>query len=123
MRVSVTMMSGPHDGETLHFEPDNAGSFRLTLGRRDNCDISLAFDSQVSRLHAELVYQDEQFWLEDLDSRNGTFVDNKRVTARIGIDPGTLFRVGRTWLRLDALPPDETQTAKPVFDEDSDPPF
>ena len=121
MRVSVTMMSGPHDGETLHFEPDsNSGTFRLTLGRRDNCDISLSFDSQVSRLHAELVYQDEQFWLEDLDSRNGTFVDNERVEARVGIDPGTLFRVGRTWLRLDALPPDETQTAKPIFDEDSD---
>jgi predicted component of type VI protein secretion system len=124
MRVSVTMMSGPHDGETLHFEPDlSSGSFRLTMGRRDNCDISLAFDSQVSRLHAELIYQDDQFWLEDLDSRNGTFVDNERVEARIGIDPGTIFRVGRTWLRLDALPPDETQTAKPVFDDDSDPPF
>jgi pSer/pThr/pTyr-binding forkhead associated (FHA) protein len=93
------------------------------LGRRENCDISLSFDSQVSRLHAELVFQDDQFWLEDLDSRNGTYVDNERVDSRVGIDPGTIFRVGRTWLRLDALPPDETQTAKPVFDEDSDGPF
>jgi predicted component of type VI protein secretion system len=124
MRVSVTMMSGPHDGETLHFEPDiSGGGFRLMLGRRENCDISLSFDSQVSRLHAELVFQDDQFWLEDLDSRNGTYVDNERVDSRVGIDPGTIFRVGRTWLRLDALPPDETQTAKPVFDEDSDGPF
>ena len=124
MRVSVTMMSGPYDGDTLYFEPDTSGgTFRLTLGRRDNCDISLSFDSQVSRLHAEIVYQNNQFWLEDLDSRNGTYVENKRVDSRIGIDPGTLFRVGRTWLRLDAPPSDETQTAKPVFDDDSDSPF
>ena len=104
--LNITLMSGPHDGETYHFSLAVASEpFIVTIGRRAGCDIVLDYDAQVSRVHAKLIYdaRDTEFFLEDADSRNGTFVGQTRLRNRIHLEPGTLFRVGRTWLRLDAL--------------------
>ncbi|MCK6578314.1 MAG: FHA domain-containing protein [Anaerolineae bacterium] len=116
--ISITFMSGPNDGKTLFFEqPDVGDEMVLSIGRRDGCDIFLPYDHQASRLHARLgclsspVTASEttsepyvlSFWLEDAASRNGTFVehDPSGIRKRLSLRPGTLFRVGRTWLRLD----------------------
>lgn len=120
--ISVTIMSGPRDGEVLRFVPDPENDeFTLEIGRREDCPVPLAYDSQVSRLHAKLIFENGRFWLEDLDSRNGTYLNNKQIRKRVKIAPNTIFRVGRTWLRLDPLPPDETQSMVPL--DDSDIPF
>ena len=116
-RFSITYMSGPKDGSTVTFEQPPPGSQRIvSLGRRDTCDIPIPEDNQVSRLHAQLgcvlrhVTSSDttvppllSFWLEDSGSRNGTFVDknSEPITRRTALRPGSLFRVGRTWLRLD----------------------
>jgi pSer/pThr/pTyr-binding forkhead associated (FHA) protein len=116
--ISVTYMSGPYDGKKISFEQPEPGDERvLNIGRREGCDIYLAFDNQVSRLHARLgcvsvsVSSSESisnpfvltFWLEDEGSRNGTFVEKEKepLRERSNLRPGTLFRIGRTWLRLD----------------------
>lgn len=116
--ISVTFMSGPLDGKKLAFEQPEPGEERILLiGRRDGCDVHMAFDNQVSRLHARLgcmsvpVTGTESvtnpylltFWLEDGGSRNGTFIEKETeaVQERVNLRPGTLFRIGRTWLRLD----------------------
>src|SRR5688500_3605514 len=112
-KLSVTMMSGPRDGEILVFPVDNATPQQplvLTIGRREGLDIRLNYDSQVSRLHAHLGFDGEQFWVEDMGSRNGTFLEEDRLdeNVRVPIGAGTLFRIGRTWIRLDPLPNDIT---------------
>jgi pSer/pThr/pTyr-binding forkhead associated (FHA) protein len=116
--ISITFMSGPHDGKVLSYEQPEVGEERvLLIGRREGCDIHLPFDSQASRLHARLLYaaipvtaSDSvadpfvlSFWLEDRDSRNGTFIENNhnQIKGKVSLRPGSLFRVGRTWLRLD----------------------
>jgi len=116
--ISVTFMSGPHDGKKLNFEQPEIGDERvLMIGRREGCDIHMPFDNQVSRLHARLgcvavpVSGTDSvtnpfvltFWLEDGGSRNGTFVEKEpeAIQERLNMRPGTLFRIGRTWLRLD----------------------
>ncbi len=116
--VSVTYMSGPLDGKTIHFEQPEVGEeLLISIGRRDGCDIHLPFDNQVSRLHARLgcvstaVTASDSvtnpfllgFWLEDTGSRNGTFVERDKtpIKGRVSLRPGTMFRIGRTWLRLD----------------------
>lgn len=116
--ISITFMSGPKDGEILKFEQPPAGQERvLTIGRRETCDVYLPNDNQVSRLHARLGCQSKKitetditslpflldFWLEDGGSRNGTYVEKlpDRITRRVSLRPGSLFRIGRTWLRLD----------------------
>ena len=116
--ISITYMSGPRDGMILRFQqPETGDEHVLTIGRREVCDIPLEFDNQVSRLHARLgcmslpVTSSESvenpyiltFWLEDAGSRNGTFVEKNDlpVKGRSNLRPGSLFRIGRTWLRLD----------------------
>jgi pSer/pThr/pTyr-binding forkhead associated (FHA) protein len=116
--ISITFMSGPLDGKKLSFDqPDVGGERIIQIGRREGCDIHLAFDNQVSRVHARLgcvsipVSSSESvtnpyvltFWLEDGGSRNGTFVEKEKepLQDRVTLRPGTLFRIGRTWLRLD----------------------
>ena len=75
----------------------------VTIGRRETCDIVLNYDSQVSRVHARVIYEiaSETFYLEDTSSRNGTFLNGERILDRVQLRPGTLFRIGKTWLRLD----------------------
>ncbi len=105
-RITVTYMNGPQDGKTLEWDfPDGGAEMALTIGRRENCDIALDYDSQVSRLHARLLYipPTQAFFLEDAGSKNGTFLGGDRLSGRVPVKPGTLFRVGRTWLRLDPL--------------------
>jgi pSer/pThr/pTyr-binding forkhead associated (FHA) protein len=116
--ISITFMSGPQDGRTLRFpQPEPGAEVKLHVGRRDDCEIHLAFDNQVSRLHAQIgcvaqpVSASESvispyvlsFFIEDLNSRNGTFVEREKKTirGRVNLRPGSLFRIGRTWMRLD----------------------
>ncbi len=116
--ISITHMSGPNDGKTLRFEqPEVGDELIINIGRRDGCDIHLPNDNQVSRLHARLgcivspvTASDSvtepyvlSFWLEDMRSRNGTFLEREKepLRGRVSLRPGTLFRIGRTWLRLD----------------------
>lgn len=116
--ISITFMSGPYDGKTIFFEqPEIGDEVVLNIGRREGCDIYLPYDHQASRLHARLgcavaaVTASEttqepfilSFWLEDSRSRNGTFLehDPQAIRKRMSMRPGVLFRVGRTWLRLD----------------------
>ncbi len=116
--ISITHMSGPNDGKTLRFEqPEVGDELIINIGRREGCDIHLPNDNQVSRLHARLgcivspiTASDSvtepyvlSFWLEDMRSRNGTFLEREKepLRGRVSLRPGTLFRIGRTWLRLD----------------------
>src|SRR5439155_6808012 len=66
-RITVTLMSGPQDGKTLEWDrPEDDSEMVLTIGRREGCDISLDYDTQVSRIHARLVYSplNQRFYLE-----------------------------------------------------------
>ena len=63
-------------------------------------------DSTVSRRHAELTPDDGRWFLRDLDSANGTFVNGTRITDRIALSPGDQIRCGSTLLSF-AAPPDD----------------
>lgn len=54
----------------------------ITLGRLESNDICLS-DSSVSRLHAEIRWENNRFFLIDLGSTNGTYVDQKRVKKAV----------------------------------------
>jgi diguanylate cyclase (GGDEF)-like protein len=62
------------------------------VGRLPECDLSIDEDS-VSRRHAQLVYHEATWYLQDLDSTNGCFVNDDKVTRTILRD-GDLIRFG-----------------------------
>jgi len=105
--IVIALMSGPQDGSVLTFETflDSGQPTEITFGRREDCDVCLSYDSQVSREHAILSYDGERFWLEDTNSTNGTFVGEEKITGRVELEPGQMFRIGRTWLRIEPVSP------------------
>ena len=55
-------------------------------------------DNTVSRRHAELTPDDGKWYLRDLDSSNGTFVNGRRINGRVELAPGDQIRCGSTLL-------------------------
>ena len=69
----------------------------LTIGRDPDSDVSLAWDEQVSRLHARLDQIGTQWTLiDDGLSRNGSFVNGERLHGRHRLADGDLLRFGAT---------------------------
>ena len=84
---------------------------RLTVGRSAACDISLAWDAEVSRLHAELErIGDDWVVRDDRLSHNGTFVGGDRVDGRRRLRPGDVITVGTTQLAFVGAGAPETGT-------------
>ena len=75
-----------------------------TLGRAADNTISLP-DETVSTHHARLHYHGGQWWLEDLGSRNGSWVNDIPVEQPLVITYGDALRLGRVVLRLSAGSP------------------
>jgi len=73
----------------------------VTLGRGGGCTVPLAFDTFVSQVHARAFDRDGALWVEDLGSRNGTFVDDQQVHEPTYVGKGSRIRVGETVLEVD----------------------
>ena len=89
----------------------------ITIGRAD-CDIELN-DPDVSRRHAEIHQVDDELAIEDLGSKNGTFVNERRVSGIVPIAPGDRIRFGNTVWRLAArsdVPPGGADQRAPAGD-------
>jgi hypothetical protein len=78
---------------------DQAHASGSTIGRRGGMDLSLAWDSEVSGLHAELHHAGGEWMIvDDGLSTNGTYVNGQRINARRRLKDGDRIRVGRTAL-------------------------
>ena len=104
-------------GDTLAYEVEVAGgsSFSLTapleVGRDPTAGVPLTGDDRVSWRHARLTPGGEGVTVDDLGSRNGTFVDGERVAASIVVQPGSRVHVGDTVLIVRGGNARETATA------------
>jgi predicted component of type VI protein secretion system len=67
---------------------------RLTLGTDPANDLALPADPTLSRLHAVLERFEAGWCVRDLDSRNGTFVNGRRIWGERPLRPGDELRVG-----------------------------
>lgn len=74
-----------------------------TIGRRGEMDLSLAWDSETSGLHAELHHLGGEWTIvDDGLSTNGTYVNGQRISGRQRLRDGDRIRVGRTVLAYKA---------------------
>lgn len=71
----------------------------LTVGRAAGCHIALD-DRFVSQLHARMFRRDDQCFLEDLGSTNGTFLNDDKVTSPALIRKGDHVRIGNFVMEL-----------------------
>ena len=85
------------DGDGAQRLFDLATAERVSVGRGTGNELSLPWDTEVSRLHAELeAIAGEWTVSDDGLSRNGTYVNNNRISGRTRLRDGDLLRVGQT---------------------------
>src|SRR5688500_15960956 len=111
MRFEFAVRSGRELGRNI---PLSTGQ-TITLGRLKDCDVVLD-DESASRRHCTITGRDDGVVVTDLQSANGTFVNEKRITS-VELVRGDRIRIGTTVLELvDAL-----AAGSPTPDTDSGP--
>ncbi len=85
----------------LHSEAVHArlGEGEHLVGRELPIDVWLDSGS-VSRRHARVSVEGDTVWVEDLGSKNGTWVGGQRTTSRVAVPDGAEIRFGAVSLRL-----------------------
>lgn len=82
-----------------------------TIGRKDDCDIRIPL-GEVSRHHAQITVNDADLIVKDLNSANGTYVNNRRITEE-KLSPGDHVIIGPVvfTIQVDGQP-DEIRAVK-----------
>jgi pSer/pThr/pTyr-binding forkhead associated (FHA) protein len=85
------------DSGSQRIEPLDGRAGRVSIGRSPGNDIALTWDSEVSRLHAELERLGDGWTVADDGlSRNGTYVNGERIAGRRLLRDGDILRFGQT---------------------------
>jgi len=89
----------------------------VTIGRATENVVSF-LDDRCSRFHAKLSYHEGQWFIQDLGSRNGTFVDDLNISTRAcPIQAGQHIQIGRAFLQFGNGSPGDLDTKVNEIDE------
>jgi HD-GYP domain-containing protein (c-di-GMP phosphodiesterase class II) len=109
VRFEFVIRSGREDGREIALTTAQM----LTVGRLKVCDVQLD-DESVSRRHCTIHARDDKCVVSDLQSANGTFVNETRVTTA-DLKPGDKLRVGATVIEMVAASAPEESTTPPTM--------
>jgi pSer/pThr/pTyr-binding forkhead associated (FHA) protein len=88
--ISLTIFHGPSAPQGRHFiQPD------VTIGRDPACECPVN-DEAISARHARLSFHHNQWWLEDLNSTNGTLLNQEKLSMPTVIISEDEFKCGET---------------------------
>ncbi len=85
------------------FEPASFQKSEIFIGREQTATLPI-LDETVSGRHARLAYRHNQWWVEDLKSTNGTFLNEELVNTMTVLVSGDEIRVGQTVVRVEIAP-------------------
>ena len=106
MKVKLKVLGGTHDGKEI-----GIGTEKFLIGRSESCQLRPKSES-VSRKHCILVLRENRLLIQDLKSRNGTYVNDKRLPADKAkvLKGGDELRIGK--LKFEVLIEHGLQAAK-----------
>jgi ABC-type multidrug transport system ATPase subunit/pSer/pThr/pTyr-binding forkhead associated (FHA) protein/ABC-type multidrug transport system permease subunit len=73
---------------------------KITIGRSTECDVVLPGQSSISRKHAVIEKRGKRFFLTDLGSMNGTFLNGKRIDGSVEVRETDAIYIGRYLFKL-----------------------
>ncbi|MBK7859496.1 MAG: FHA domain-containing protein [Archangiaceae bacterium] len=107
--VFLYVERGPGQGQLVQVRQG-----QLVIGRASVSELRLQHPS-ISRRHAMVTRIAEQFYVKDLGSQNGTFINKERIATEIEIFPGDTVALGNAVLKLRGpLKKEENLEVKPV---------
>merc|ERR1712018_711613 len=88
MSIAIKILMGDQPGEVYFFEQE-----QVVVGRSESCDIRFACD-ELSRRHCAFSAAEEQSYLEDYGSENGTFLNGKKIEGKEELSYGDVVDFG-----------------------------
>ncbi len=85
MTWKLQAITGEFTGKEITIERD------MLVGRHQDADILLQ-SADISRRHAALVLKDQQLWVQDLNSSNGTFINDLRIEQETELHDGDILQ-------------------------------
>jgi pSer/pThr/pTyr-binding forkhead associated (FHA) protein len=92
--VYVIVKSGPLEGHKYIVKSDAP----ILIGRSEEANIRIAYDEFCSRRHASIYWKDEKCLIKDLESTNGTQVNDLKIRGAVEICNNDVIRLGNTEL-------------------------
>ncbi len=103
-KCQLVVVEGTSKGRKMDLK-DN----RITIGKKEDNGLAIE-DRAVSRTHFEIVPEEDSFLLRDLESTNGTFINETRVKEAY-LAPGDIIRIGNS--RIEFIAFDEKVQVEP----------
>jgi pSer/pThr/pTyr-binding forkhead associated (FHA) protein len=105
MAAKLIVASGKSAGRSITLKHG-----KLLIGRAEECDIR-PLGEEVSRRHCAMIEEAGAVTVEDLKSRNGTYVNGVKITAKVTVADGDIVRVGPLELKVSCAAPAPTVPA------------
>jgi len=99
MITKLIVASGKSAGRAISIKRS-----KLLIGRAEDCDVR-PLSEDVSRRHCAVHVGPADVWVEDLGSRNGTFVNGVKIKEKTKVATGDLIRVGALELKVSCSAP------------------
>lgn len=118
--AQMTFVKGANQGTTIELVGD-----RIVIGRNADCNVVLNVPA-VSREHAVIRKLQGKYYIEDMKSRNGTFVNNKEVSARTQLNDADKIKICDNLMAfyehppVKPLPPEMSSGAASLEEEEPD---
>lgn len=95
-KLTISLHVVPATGVPFDYEPQDDD---VIVGRSSDAGIAVP-DRSMSRRHARLYREGDEWLVEDLGSRNGTLLNGRRITEATPVGIGTVLRIGSTTVNV-----------------------
>ena len=106
--AQLIFKKGPFAGRVVQLPAQRV----LVIGRRHEADVPLT-DPKLSRNHCQLAASGTFFFVKDLESRNGTFVNGRRLAAEVELKQGDIINLGDSEIEFRDTSVSEAESADP----------
>jgi two-component system NtrC family sensor kinase len=100
--LKINIMNGPDKGRSFEWNEES-----ISIGRAPDNAVHIK-DKSVSRKHLKIVQRGEKYYVIDLSSKNGTFIDGMRISSEkeYEVGEGMPIALGKTFLSIGKAYPD-----------------
>ena len=109
MKLKLIVLAGSKEGLEIPLKKD-----KFLIGRAKECALRAGSEA-ISRRHCAIIRREKGWTVRDLGSRNGTYVNDEKITTEVPIKDGDELRVGPLKFRVAAAA--ATKDAAPVVAE------
>jgi len=107
MKLKLVVLAGAKEGLEIPLKKE-----KFLIGRAKECALRAGSEA-ISRRHCAITRHEDRYMVRDLGSRNGTYVNDQRITEEVPLAAGNELRVGPLKFRVDTISEKVVKEAAP----------